>query len=64
MDGIFGWLGDHGAHQDLIRHMGHAACLSPEGLMHAHSSQVLGVAGLLRSGDLEDLIAVLVVNGQ
>jgi hypothetical protein len=25
MDGIFGWLGEHGAHQDLIRHMGRAA---------------------------------------
>jgi len=45
MDGIFGWLGDHGAHQDLIRHMGRAARLSPDSLLHEHSSQVLGVAG-------------------
>ncbi|OJW93051.1 asparagine synthase C-terminal domain-containing protein [Thiobacillus sp. 65-1402] len=50
MDGIFGWLGDHGAHQDLIRHMGRAACLSPEGLLQQHSSQVLGVAACSRFG--------------
>ena len=48
MDGILGWLGDHGAHQDLIRHMGHAACLSPEGLLREHSSQLLGVAACSR----------------
>jgi asparagine synthase (glutamine-hydrolysing) len=50
MDGIFGWLGDHGAHQDLIRHMGRAACLSPEGLLQEHSSQMLGVAACSRFG--------------
>ncbi len=50
MDGIFGWLGDHGAHQDLIRHMGRAAGLSPEGLLHEHSSQMLGVAACSRFG--------------
>jgi asparagine synthase (glutamine-hydrolysing) len=50
MDGIFGWLGDHGAHQDLIRHMERAACLSPEGLLQAHSSQMLGVAACSRFG--------------
>ena len=50
MDGIFGWLGDHGAHQDLIRHMGQAAHLSPEGLLHEHSSQMLGVAACSRFG--------------
>src|SRR5512139_714554 len=50
MDGIFGWLGDHGAHQDLIRHMAGAACLSPEGVLHGHSSQMLGVAGCSRFG--------------
>ncbi len=50
MDGIFGWLGDHGAHQDLIRHMGRAACLSPDGLLHEHSSQMLGVAACSRFG--------------
>jgi asparagine synthase (glutamine-hydrolysing) len=48
MDGIFGWLGDNGAHQDLIRHMGHAARLSPEGVRHEHSSQLLGVAASSR----------------
>jgi asparagine synthase (glutamine-hydrolysing) len=50
MDGIFGWLGEHGAHQDLIRHMGGAASLSPEGALHAHSSQMLGVAACSRFG--------------
>lgn len=50
MDGIFGWLGDHGAHQDLIRHLGQAAGLSPEGLLNAHSSQMLGVAACSRFG--------------
>src|SRR5512143_3386954 len=53
MDGIFGWLGDHGAHQDLIRHMGRAACPSPEGLLQAHSSQMLGVAACSRLGKAE-----------
>ena len=53
MDGIFGWLGDHGAHQDLIKHMGRAACLSPEGLLHEHSSQLLGVAACSRFGKAE-----------
>jgi asparagine synthase (glutamine-hydrolysing) len=48
MDGIFGWLGDNGAHRDLIRHMGQAACLSPEGLLHEHSSLMLGVAACSR----------------
>lgn len=50
MDGIFGWLGDHGAHQDLIEHMGRAAGLSPEGMLQAHSSQMLGVAACSRFG--------------
>jgi asparagine synthase (glutamine-hydrolysing) len=50
MDGIFGWLGEHGAHQDLIRHMGHTAALSAEGLRHEHSSQMLGVAACSRFG--------------
>jgi asparagine synthase (glutamine-hydrolysing) len=50
MDGIFGWLGDHCAHQDLIRHMGGAASLSPEGLLHEHSNQMLGVAACSRFG--------------
>lgn len=48
MDGIFGWLGDHGLHQDLIKRMGQGARLSPEGVLHAHSSQVLGVAACSR----------------
>ena len=53
MDGIFGWLGDHGAHQELIKCMGDAAKPSPEGLLHAHSSQLLGVAGCSRLGKAE-----------
>ena len=48
MDGIFGWLGEHGAHQDVIKQMRHAARFSPEGLLHAHSSQILGVAACSR----------------
>ena len=50
MDGILGWLGDHGAHHDLLRHMGRAACPSPDGLLNEHSSQLLGVAGCSRFG--------------
>ncbi len=53
MDGIFGWLGDNGAHQDLIRHMGRASSPSPEGLLHAHSSQMLGIAACSRFGKAE-----------
>ena len=53
MDGIFGWLGDHGAHQDLIKHMGQAARPSSEGLRHEHSSQMLGVAACSRFGKAE-----------
>lgn len=48
MDGIFGWLGNHGAHQDLIRHMGGAANLSPRAQLHEHSSQMLGIAACSR----------------
>jgi asparagine synthase (glutamine-hydrolysing) len=50
MDGIFGWLGEHGAHQDLIGHMAHAAHLSADSPLHAHSSQSLGVAAASRFG--------------
>ena len=50
MDGIFGWLGEHGAHQDLIRHMGQAAHMPTDELLHAHSSQILGVAATSRFG--------------
>ncbi|MBI1284114.1 MAG: asparagine synthase [Thiobacillus sp.] len=48
MDGIFGWQGEHGNHEDLIRCMGDAACLSTEALPHQHSSQMLGVAACSR----------------
>jgi asparagine synthase (glutamine-hydrolysing) len=50
MDGIFGWLGEHGAHQDLIAHMGRAAAPSGGGALQAHSSPMLGVAGCSRLG--------------
>lgn len=50
MDGIFGWLGDHGAHQDLIRHMSGAANRTSAGLLHEHSSPMLGVAASSRFG--------------
>jgi asparagine synthase (glutamine-hydrolysing) len=45
MDGIFGWLGDNGAHQDLIKHMGLAAGLPLRGKLDEHSNPTLGVAG-------------------
>lgn len=48
MDGIFGWLGDQGTHQDLIKQMGRAARLSPESPLHEHNNQQLGVAGASR----------------
>ncbi|MDP2028643.1 MAG: asparagine synthase-related protein [Thiobacillus sp.] len=50
MDGIFGWLGDHGAHQDLIKQMGHAAHLSPDVPLYEHSSPTLGMAACSRFG--------------
>lgn len=52
MDGIFGWLGDHGAHHDLIRQMSREANALPDDL-HAHSSQLLGVAARSRFGKAE-----------
>ena len=50
MDGIFGWLGDHGAHQELIGHMAQAGHPSADNQVHAHSSQVLGIAARSRFG--------------
>ena len=50
MDGIFGWLGDHGAHQELIQHMAQAGNPAPESPLHAHSSQLLGLAAGSRFG--------------
>ena len=50
MDGIFGWLGDHAAHQELIKSMGRATRVSPEGLPHEHSNSMLGIAGCSRFG--------------
>ena len=50
MDGIFGWLGDHAAHQELIKSMGRATRPSSEDLLREHSSPVLGVAACSRFG--------------
>ncbi|MFN3543470.1 MAG: asparagine synthetase B family protein [Thiobacillus sp.] len=50
MDGIFGWLGKHGAHQDLIQHMAQAARLSSASALDAESGPALGVAGASRFG--------------
>jgi asparagine synthase (glutamine-hydrolysing) len=50
MDGIFGWLGDHAAHHELIKSMGCAMRLSPESLLHEHSNSMLGIAGCSRFG--------------
>ena len=59
MDGIFGWLGDHGAHQDLIRHMGRTACLSPEDLLHEHPELVpVGLVHAQLLADVGDLLGV------
>lgn len=52
MDGIFGWLGDHGAHHDLIKQMSREASALPDDL-YAHSSQLLGVAARSRFGKAE-----------
>ncbi|MBT9566868.1 MAG: asparagine synthase [Thiobacillus sp.] len=59
MDGIFGWLGNHGAHQDLIKRMGEAAKLSPDGVLHSHSCELLAVAACSRFG----LATIHVENG-
>ncbi|MFP5382397.1 MAG: asparagine synthase, partial [Gammaproteobacteria bacterium] len=62
MDGIFGWLGEHGAHQDLIQHMAKAARLSPASALDAQASPAFGVAGASRFGKasihVEDGLAV------
>lgn len=50
MDGIFGWLGDHSTHQELIGHMAQAGHPSAENQAHAHSSQLLGIAARSRFG--------------
>jgi asparagine synthase (glutamine-hydrolysing) len=50
MDGIFGWLGEHGAHHDVLRQMALAARLSPDSPLHEHSSQMLGAAACSRFG--------------
>ena len=50
MDGIFGWLGDHAAHQELIKSMGRAMRPSPQGPLREHSDSTFGIAGSSRFG--------------
>ena len=50
MDGIFGWLGDHASHQDLIKSMGRATQLSPESPLRVHHSPTFGMAACSRFG--------------
>jgi asparagine synthase (glutamine-hydrolysing) len=50
MDGIFGWLGEHAAHLELIESMGRAMGFSRDGRLHACSSPLLGVAAGSRFG--------------
>ena len=47
MDGIFGWLGDQAAHQELIKSMGRAT-FSPEGPLREHTNPTFGIAGSSR----------------
>lgn len=42
MDGIFGWLGEHGAHEALLRHMSQAGDHSSSTPIRAHSTQSWG----------------------
>jgi asparagine synthase (glutamine-hydrolysing) len=56
MDGIFGWLGDHGAHQELIQHMTDAGRLAGATRIDAHSNPALGVAGASRFGKASVLV--------
>jgi len=50
MDGIYGWLGEHGAHQDLIRHMGMASGVSPDAMPDVYTSSLAGVGAFSRLG--------------
>jgi asparagine synthase (glutamine-hydrolysing) len=50
MDGIFGWLGDHVAHRELMTSMAHAMRLPSDGAQHEFSNPTLGVAANSRVG--------------
>jgi asparagine synthase (glutamine-hydrolysing) len=50
MDGIFGWLGDHGTPQDMIKAMAQAARLSPGSRAQEHFTPAFGVATASRFG--------------
>ena len=50
MDGIFGWLGDHPAHQELLASMGRATRSSNADPRHECSDPMFGVAARSRFG--------------
>jgi asparagine synthase (glutamine-hydrolysing) len=50
MDGIFGWLGESGAHREILAAMGRGEQCSVDGIFDRHSSQMLGVAACSRFG--------------
>ncbi|OJZ17763.1 MAG: asparagine synthase [Thiobacillus sp. 65-29] len=50
MDGIYGWLGEHGAHQELIRQMGMASGIPPDAMPDVHASPLAGVGACSRLG--------------
>lgn len=50
MDGIFGWLGNHPAHQDLLRRMGLAAGMLPATQSQQQGSPAFGVSAYSRFG--------------
>ena len=56
MDGIFGWLGEHGAHQELLRHMGLADGASTAAPSHAHSTPQFGLGADSRSGKADTCV--------
>ncbi len=62
MDGIFGWLGDHLAHQELLASMGRATRRSNSDRRHESSDPMFGVASGSRFGKagihVEDGLAV------
>ncbi|MCA1926330.1 MAG: asparagine synthase C-terminal domain-containing protein [Thiobacillus sp.] len=53
MDGIFGWLGDHGAHQELVRHMAEADGAFSRPQLQSHSTPQFGAAAQSRFGKAE-----------
>jgi asparagine synthase (glutamine-hydrolysing) len=62
MDGIFGWLGDHRPHEELMRSMSRATRLANDSPLHEFSEPRFGVAAGSRFGKaavhVEDGVAV------